>query len=274
MIDLLKKTFERVRNTHHAEYSAALAFYVMVSIIPLIVLTISIFSYFVPAHNLEQQIVTEISSLLGNQLAQAATVLIESEAGFDTSGFLAVLWGVLTLLWGSSRLFEFVYLTVNEAWDVDEEDAADGLKGWARKRFVASLFTFVAGFMIFFLSFADTIIRRLFRGIIPPGIEVRFIIFGLTTLSLAFLFASIYKVLPDETIDWPDALIGGALTSVLFMVGQVAISLLLENRSITASVGLAGAMIIFMTWVYYSARVFMVGAAFTHVYAHRDEVIS
>jgi membrane protein len=269
---LIKETFRRSRELDHAEYSAALAFYVMVSIIPLIVLTVTVFSFAFPLQNVEQEILGDITSLLGQEIAQAVGQLVETERDFNTGGLVAAVWGIGTLVWAASRMFQYVYLAINEAWGVDDDAHADELKEKAQKRGLTVLFALLTGLAIYIISFADTIIRRFFADLIPAGIEVRIGIFILSFLLFAFLFAGLYKVLPDEPINWRDALVGGGVTALLFMVGQVVISLLFESRSITASVGLAGAILLFMTWVYYSTRVFMVGATFTHIYANRDEV--
>jgi membrane protein len=271
---LIKQTGKRWTTTATTEHSAALAFYAAVSLTPLLVFTLAILSRLFPGQNVEQQVIAELSGLLGQQLTQAITSLVEAEEGFNTTGWLSIVVGVASLLWGSSRVFRQIQRSLNDAWNVERDKDTNAVVDYARKRLLTMTLVFITGLVVFVITSADTVIFRLWPAVAPDfqgGLTFEVIRFAGSIVLLTGLFAAMYKILPDAEIEWRDVLVGAFVTAVLFTLGQILISAVLQARAVTRAVGAAGTLLLLLFWMYYSSRVFLWGAMFTSVYADRRD---
>lgn len=271
---LIKETGKRWTTTATTEHSAALAFYAAVSLTPLLVFTLAILSRLFPGQNVEQQVITELSGLLGEQLTQAVTSLVEAEEGFNTTGLISIVVGVASLLWGSSRVFRQIQRSLNDAWNVERDRDTHFVVDYARKRLLTVALVLVSGLVVFIITSADAVLFRLWPAVAPNlrgGFGFQVMSFLGSIVLLTGLFAAVYKILPDAEIRWKDVMVGSLVTAVLFALGQTLISAVLQARAVTRAVGAAGTLLLLLFWMYYSSRVFLWGAMFTSVYSERHD---
>ena len=254
-----------------ARKGAALAFYTVFSLAPVLVIAIAIAGIFLGRDAARGEIVSQIRGLIGEDGAHAVQAIIEN-AGTHKAGKLAGLAGFVTLIVGATTALAELKDGLDQIWDVPPKTAS-GLWYFMRKRlFSISLIFALAFLLLVSLVFSAmlTALARYWGG--PQNFAsavlevVNFIFsFALTTA----LFGLIYKLLPSVRIAWRDVLIGALVTAFLFSVGKYLIGVYLGNGAVTSGYGAAGSVILILIWVYYSAQIFFLGAEFTKVYAHR-----
>ena len=247
---------------------AAIAYYTVTSIAPVLVIVIAIAGLVFGADAARGAIVDQISGLMGKQGAEAIQAMIQGAAN-KKSGIIATVIGVGTLLITASGVFGEMQSALNAIWKAEPTGATVTRLVKAR---VASLGLVAAlGFLLMVslvistaLSALDTYMHNLL-----PGIEylMRALSLLISYLLIAALFAAIYKVLPDKRIEWKDVVIGALATSALFTIGKFGISAYIGSSAIASSYGAAGALIVILVWIYYSSQIFLFGAEFTRAYA-------
>ena len=268
---LLKEAFEKWSADKAPRLGAALSYYTVFSLVPLLVLTISIAGLVFGTEAAQQAIMTQIESLVGPQSAAAIKQMLEI-AQRPSSGALASAIAVVTLLLGASGVFAQLQDALNTVWSV-EPKAGRGLWGTIKDRLFSLMAVLGTGFLLLVslvLSAALAAFGKMFQGRLPGHegllhLADLAISFGVITL----LFAMMFKLLPDAKIAWRDVWIGAGLTSVLFTVGKFAIGMYLGKADVGSAYGAAGSLVILLVWVYYSSQILLYGAEFTSVYANR-----
>ena len=268
---LLKEAFEKWSADKAPRLGAALSYYTVFSLVPLLVLTISIAGLVFGTEAAQQAIMTQIESLVGPQSAAAIKQMLEI-AQRPSSGALASAIAVVTLLLGASGVFAQLQDALNTVWGV-EPKAGRGLWGTIKDRLFSLMAVLGTGFLLLVslvLSAALAAFGKMFQGRLPGHegllhLADLAISFGVITL----LFAMMFKLLPDAKIAWRDVWIGAGLTSVLFTVGKFAIGMYLGKADVGSAYGAAGSLVILLVWVYYSSQILLYGAEFTSVYANR-----
>ncbi len=268
---LLKETYSEWSADKASRLAAALAYYTIFSIAPLLVITIAIVGLFFGQEAARGGIDQQIRGLVGDQGASAIQEMI-ANAGKQSSGILATVFGVIALLFGATGVFSELHGALNTIWEVEEKPRS-GVVSYVRDRFLSLTMVLGIGFLLLVslaLSAALASMGSFFHTILP-GTQalahgVNFIVsIGIVTL----LFAMMYKFLPDVKIAWRDVWIGAALTAFLFAIGKFLIGFYLGTSSMASAYGAAGALVLVLVWVYYSAQIFFLGAEFTQVYARR-----
>ena len=251
-------------------FSAALAYYSIFAMAPLVIIAISVAGLVFGAEAARGQIYEQIHALLGAKGASEIQSLIKSSS--DTSeGIVGTIVGVVTLLIGASGVFGQLKDALNSIWGVRLKPEA-GFLMLAREYLLNFSMVVGIGFLLIvslLLSAALQAVRNFMTGYLPiPGfiMPVTAIV---TLFVLVLLFAVIFKVLPDVEIRWKDVWIGAVVTAILFTIGKYLIGLYLGTSRIGSSFGAAGALILILVWVYYSTTIFLLGAEFTKVYASR-----
>ena len=268
---LLKEAFEKWSADKAPRLGAALSYYTVFSLVPLLVLTISIAGLVFGTEAAQEAIMTQIESLVGPQSAAAIKQMLEI-AQRPSSGALASAIAVVTLLLGASGVFAQLQDALNTVWGV-EPKAGRGLWGTIKDRLFSLMAVLGTGFLLLVslvLSAALAAFGKMFQGRLPGHegllhLADLAISFGVITL----LFAMMFKLLPDAKIAWRDVWIGAGLTSVLFTVGKFAIGMYLGKADVGSAYGAAGSLVILLVWVYYSSQILLYGAEFTSVYANR-----
>jgi membrane protein len=265
---LIKGAFSGWREDKVPRLGAALAYYTVFSLAPLLIIVISIAGFFFGDEAARGEIVGQFQGLVGEEGGKAIQTMIENAGREKGSGVVATMISVVTLLFGASGVFGELQDSLNTIWGVKPKPGR-GILGMLKDRFVS--FTMVLGIAFLLLvslvlSAAIAAMGTVFGGSDSEGLLhiLNFVVsFGVITL----LFAAMYKYLPDVKIEWKDVWVGAAVTALLFALGKFAIGLYLGKGSVASAYGAAGSLVILLVWVYYSAQILFFGAEFTKVYA-------
>ena len=197
--------------------------------------------------------------------------IIKTNSEKKQTGILATVVGVVLALFGASGVFGQLQDALNTIWGVKAKPG-QGIAGYLKARFLS--FAMVGGvcFLLLVLVSLSTLLTgfsKELNTLLPGGAAISVIVSLLLNLVIVtFLFAMIFRYLPDAKIAWHDVWIGAAITTVLFIIGKWALSLYLGSGSAGSAYGAAGAMITTLVWVYYSAQILLFGAEFTQVYSN------
>jgi membrane protein len=249
---------------------AAIAFYTVTSIAPVLLIVIAIAGLAFGQDAARNAITAQLGDLMGEQTAQVLQTAVASAAN-KPAGIMATIIGVVTLLVTASGVFGEMQTALNVIWKVKPQGTTTSRLIRARAAslgLVASL-----GFLLMVslvVSTALTAFGNYLDAIIPFGKIVLTILNVVVSLVLiCFLFAAIYKVLPDRSLEWRDVVVGAVVTGILFTIGKALISWYIGSSAVASSFGAAGGLIVLLLWVYYSAQIFLLGAEFTKIYAKR-----
>ena len=270
IIKLIRDTFKNWNEDKAPRLAAALSYYTIFSLAPLLVLVIAI-TGFVIGNNIaiRDQILNQIRGLVGNQVAQIVDTLITNTSQ-PRNGTIATVIGVVTLVVGATGLFGQLQDALNTIWKVKPRTQRAILRMITDR---AQSFALVLGLAFLLLvslviSAALSVINHYFTDLVGgSGITTTIINYAVSLLVITVIFGAIFKVLPDVNLSWRDVWVGALATAVLFIIGQFLISLYLGNAAASSVYGAAGSLVILLLWVYYSAQILFLGAEFTRVYA-------
>ncbi len=271
LFNMLKETIREWNDDKAPRLAAALAYYTAFSIAPLMVIAIAIASAIFSEEAVRGQLDNQIQSVVGAQAADAVQEMIANSSR-DTTGIIASIIGVVTLLLGAAGLFGQLQDALNTVWDVPPRPDK-GLIGTIKDRFVSFAMVLGIGFLLLVSLVISTVLSALNGWMIGllPGAEflAQLLNFAVSFGVVTLLFAAIYKILPDTPIKWSDVWMGAAVTALLFTIGKFLLGLYLGNSTIASSYGAAGSFVVLLVWIYYSAQILLLGAEFTQVYARR-----
>lgn len=268
---LFKQTFSEWLEDKAPQLGAALAYYTVFSLAPLILVLLAIIGWIFqndPAGAWKK--VTEQMSYFLDKSAVDVVQNIAQQAAQPTKGVLATTVGILLALFGASGVFGQLQDALNTIWGVKAKPGA-GLLGFLRLRFLS--FAMVGG--VCFLLLVSLTLQSVLRGfshyvqaVLPGGIVIAMAVYWIFDLAVVILlFAIIFKFLPDAKIQWRDVWIGAIMTAILFAIGKWALGLYLGSGSAASAYGAASSLITLLLWVYYSSQILLFGAEFTQVYA-------
>ena len=268
--NFLKTIFTKWLADDPFQLAAALSYYTLLSLAPLLVIAIAVAGFIFGREAAHNQIVGTIQGLIGRQSAEAVQAMIQAASNKPGTGLASTLLGGIFLLFGAGGVVGQLQTALNAIWRVRPR-AGTGLRDFIHKRFISFAMVLGVGFLLLVSLAVSAFITGLtqFMGSLHESVALIahwldvVISFALVTL----LFAMIYKFLPDVEIHWKDVWIGAALTSILFTTGKFLIGFYLGNSGVTSVYGAAGSLITVLLWVYYSALIFFLGAEFTQVYA-------
>lgn len=269
MWQLLKTTWREWNADEASLLAAALSYYTAVSIAPLLVLVVMIAGFFLGQETAQSQLVTQLRAGMGPEGSQFLETVLES-ADQPTLASAAGIISFLTLLWGSTNVFAQLHNSLNKIWNVER---ASGASVWTTLRSRLLSFTMVLGvaFMLLVSLVLSTLLAVFLetgRDLLPGADWIWQIVNSLVSFGvITFLFAAMFKVLPDAKIAWRDVWLGAAVTTLLFTVGKYLLGLYLANAG--SAYGAVGSVVVFLLWVFYSAQILFMGAEFTQVYARR-----
>lgn len=270
IIPLIKNTFSEWSEDKASRLAAALAYYTIFSIPPLLIIAIAIAGRVFGQEAAQNQIVAQFSSLIGADSAEALQAMI-ANARHPGESIVAAVFGIIILLFGASGVFGQLQDALNTIWEVAPRPGR-GIMGLLKDRFFS--FTMVLGisFLLLISLIASAALAAVgeFVSTLMPSLpilaQLLSLLISLSTVTV--VFALIFKVVPDVEIAWRDVWIGAVVTAVLFVLGQFAIGLYLGNSDVTSTYGAAGALVVILVWVFYSAQILFLGAEFTQVYAN------
>jgi membrane protein len=250
---------------------AALAYYTMFSIAPLLLIVISMAGLVFGVEAARGEIFAQLQGMMGAEGAAAIQGLLESASKPATSAFATIV-SVVLLLIGATTIFAELQDDLDRIWRAPERQKTAGIWGLLRSRLLSFGMILGIGFLLMVSLVASAALSALGKWWAPlfGGWEVLaqlvnlVISFALTTA----VFAMIYKIMPRVHIAWHDVWIGAAVTALLFTIGKFLIGLYIGKSGVTSGFGAAGSLVVVLVWVYYSAQIFLIGAEFTWAYAH------
>jgi membrane protein len=275
IFDLLSATSRNFLLDKVPRLSASVAFYTLLSLAPLLVVVIAIAGFAFGREAATGQLVWQIEEVVGDDGAQFVRAML-TDAHKPASGSIATVLGLATLFFGASAVVAELRDALNTIWHVPEKEACGPLRSIVavlRDRTWAFAMVTGVGFLLIVslaINAALSALGSSFQGYLPTSEWVlQTANFLVSFMVIGFLFALIYKVLPDINIAWGDVALGAAITSLLFSIGKLLIGLYLGRAGFGSTYGAAGSLVILLIWVYYSAQIFFLGAEFTHAYAEQ-----
>ena len=270
---LLKQTFSEWLEDKAPQLGAALAYYTVFSLAPLILVLLAIVGLLFrndPGGAWNK--ITEQMSYFLDKSAVEVVQNIAQKASQSNKSLLATVIGVVLALFGASGVFGQLQDALNTIWGVKAKPGR-GIWGFLCSRFLS--FAMVGG--VCFLLLVSLTLESLLKGfshyiqgVLPGGIVIAIAVYWIFDLAVVILlFAAIFKFLPDAKIQWRDVWIGAAMTAIFFAIGKWALGLYLGSGSAASAYGAASALITLLLWVYYSSQILLFGAEFTQVYACR-----
>jgi membrane protein len=246
---------------------AALAFYTLFSLAPLLRVAIAIAGAVLGREQAQQLIVAQFSDVLGRRIAAAIRFLLEATSKHSRVFPTAVAAGLILL--GAATVFNELKTDLDKIWRT-HANRPKGFIPVLRRRLLSILMVIAVGFLLLASLVVSAIISALGEQLFDGRVEtIRTLEFGGSFLVITGLFAMIYKMLPSARIAWGDVWVGAGVTSALFWLGKFLIGLYLGRTAVGSMFGAAGAVVALVAWVYYSAQVFFLGAEFTRAYALR-----
>ena len=268
-IKLLKDTFTEWKKFQPFINGAALAYYIIFSIGPLLVITTFILGLIFGEKTASTNLISDLKNIVGSQMAETINWILKTVTDSPPKLITLIISGPI-LVSGGTVLFIQSRRLLNKIWGV-EYKSPSGLKGVARSYFYALIMILVLGSLFFLLViknfFMGDLTKILFSELNIPEFIITIIDIFLSYILLAILFAMIYKILPEQKLKWGDVIIGGLFSSFLFLIVQYLVGLYVTTTDLGNAYGAMGNFSIFVVWFFYSAIVFLFGAVFTKLYA-------
>src|SRR6266511_1457769 len=271
---IFKLSYEGWKEDKASRLSAALAYYTIFSLAPLLMIVIAGTGLFWPQQAVQEQVMSQIRGLVGVEGARFVSDLLTS-ASNPARGIIATIIGIITLILGALGVFNELHNALNTIWEVKEEETKGFLQSVKKiifDRFLSFTMILGIGFLLLVslvISAGLSAVQQTLGNAFPLSELIWQMInlvvsIGVTTI----LFALIYKFLPDAEIAWRDVWLGAFVTAVLFSLGKLLIGIYLGNSAFSSSFGAVGSLVLLLVWIYYSAQILFFGAEFTQVYAN------
>jgi len=269
---LLKESAVAWSNDYAPSMGAALAYYTLFSLAPLLVIVIAIAGLVFGAEAANGEIESQLRGLIGQDGAVAVQGLLRSTSE-PADSLVASLVGTAILLLGATSVFGELQSAIDRIWRVPTDSVESGLWYLLRTRLLSFGMILTIGFLLLVSLVVSAVLTAVgaWWGTMLAGWEpvLQGINFAASFTIVTVLFAMIYKILPRVHVAWRDVWIGAAMTALLFTLGKSLIGFYLGRSGIASGFGAAGSLVALLVWVYYSAQIFLFGAEFTWVYAHR-----
>lgn len=266
---LLKQTAKEWQQDKVPILAAALAYYMVFSVAPMVIIVIAVVGFIVGETVARQEVIEQMQSLIGADATESVRVVIQNQFK-PSSSIIATLIATVTVIFGATTVVVQLKQALNMIWGV-EPRPGQGVKGFVKTRFLSVLMVMGIGLILLLSLILSAVLAGVDR-LLEQYLSVPSIVWALadnliSVILMTLLFGQIYRVLPDVEIAWKDVAVGSAITAVLFTLGKAGISLYLGNSSVGSAYGAAGSLVIFLMWVFYSAQIFLIGAEFTKVWA-------
>lgn len=268
--NLLKDAFGSFNQDNCMKLSAALSYYTVFAIGPLLVVVISLSGWFYGQEAVQGKLYGQIRGLIGSEAAVQVQEIIKN-IQHSGGGLIGTIVGAVVLFLGATGIFTEIQDSINWIWSLRAKPKR-GLVKLVINRMLSFSLVVSLGFLLLVSLVASALMDLLNERLTRMFPDTMVVLIYIVNLCLVFvvisvLFAVIFKVLPDGKIKWKDAFIGSSFTAVLFLIGKSAIGLYLGNSSLGATYGAAASVVIILTWVYYTSIILYFGAEFTKIYA-------
>jgi membrane protein len=272
---LLSDSFSEFMNDNGLKLSAALSYYTVFSLAPMLLVIISVLSIFFGRDAIQGELFDQIRGLVGDNAAAQLQDILKNAQVSNKSGVAAAM-GIGTLLIGATGVFAEIQDSINYIWSIKSKPK----KGWLqylKNRLLSFSIILTLGFLLLVSLGVNALVDVLSGRLQQYFSEASVILFYLVNLAVVLaiitaLFAVIFKVLPDGFLRWKECLVGAGFTAVLFLVGKFVITFYIGKADLGATYGTSASIVILLTWVYYSSIILYFGAEFTKVYAKLDGV--
>jgi membrane protein len=267
---VLKESAQEFSKDKAPRLSAALAYYTLFSLAPLLVIVVAVAGLMFDQATAREKIIAGLGQVLGEEGQKGVVEMISSAGNKEKTGIVATVIGFLTLLFGASGVFGQLKDALNSIWDVPPKKEG-GVMTLIKDRFLSFTMVLGVGFLLLVslvvsaavTAFTDMMSARMLGG----GVVAQVVTFAVSVGIIAVLFAALFKYLPDKKIAWADVWAGAFFTSLLFNIGKLVIGYYLGRGSIGSSFGAAASLAILLVWLYYSGMIFFFGAEFTEVWS-------
>ena len=266
---LLKETFKEWQEDKASRIAAALAYYAVFSISPLLVIAIAIAGTVFGQDTAQEQITEQLTALVGEDGVKPILMALNNISQPKVRG-VASLISIAVLLLGASGIFAQLQDALNTVWKVKPQPG-QGVLPFIRKRVSSFLMVLAIGFLLILSLVLSAVVAALskYRTDFLPGSQILWenLDFIVSLGLMTFLFCLMFKYVPDVKIAWKDVFVGAVITAVLFLFGKFLLGVYLSKGSLGSAYGAAGSLIVLLAWIYYSAQIILLGAEFTQVYA-------
>jgi membrane protein len=271
IFELLKEAYDGWSEDNASRLAAALAYYTVFSLAPLLLIAISVAGLVFGEKAAQGQVFAQLQGVLGPEAAQTIQSAIEKSSNTGASTVSTII-GLVTLVLGASGVFGELQSGLDTVWEVQPKPGG-GIVATVKRRFLSMTMVLGIGFLLLvslLLSVAVSAAGQWLGNLLPGGEALwQAVNFVLSLALMTLLFAAIYKVLPDVEIGWRDVWVGAAATAALFTVGKTLIGLYLGHSSVGSAYGAAGSLLVLLVWVYYSAQILYFGAELTQAWASK-----
>jgi membrane protein len=271
--ELLRAAFWRWYADNTFRLGAALAYYTVFSLAPIILIVVGIAGLVFGEEAARARLLEEIDNTVGSQVGEA--IAATSQHIQDTeSGLWATIISVVMLFFGATGVFAQLQDALNVIWGVKPREDRTWFDS-VKDRFWSFSVVLGIGFLLLVSLVISTLLSALTRFVTPTMIPGNIYVWQVLNWLVSFgvvtlLFAMIFKLLPDAKIEWREVWVGAAVTAALFAIGRYLIGLYLGQSAWISGYGAAGSLVVILLWVYYSSQILLFGAEFTYVYANRD----
>lgn len=270
-LELVKRSGKEFFRDDCPRLAAALSYYTAFSLAPLLALLLLLAGVIWDPQHVQDAIAGQVRDLMGAQASQEVIAMAAHKDPTEGKGLLATVVGLALLIFGSTGAFLQLQAALNRAWNVEPDPSQGGVKNFFTKR----LFSFGLILAIIFLLLVSLAItaaisalgERLGSGM-PEGIMLT-LNFIVSLAVITFLFAAMFKVMPDAEIEWRDVWVGAIVTTLLFMLGKFLIGLYIGRSDPGSAFGAAGTLAVILIWIYYAAHIVLFGAEFTQAWAEK-----
>ena len=268
LVELIIGPFQEWSRDNASTLAAALAYYAVMSLIPLLLIIVIIASYFLKTSTAVDQLTSQIGNFTSPQIADFLQTLLTQPKNPATSSIASIIT-IITLILGASGLFSQLQSSLNRIWNVPPKNSG-GITRTIKNRLVSFLAVIVLGILFLVFLAADSFVG-IWISNVPSGSQSHLIAvianYVVLFITVTVLIALVFRIVPDSQITWGDVLLGSAVTAILFLIGRYLIGLYLSFNKTASGYGAAGSLIVLLIWIYYSAQIFFFGAEFTQVYA-------
>ena len=272
LFDLFKQAFLSWKNDYAPSMGAALAYYTIFSVAPLLLIVISVAGLVFGRDAARGEIFAQLSGLMGAQGALAVQGMLEA-VNKPMEGIVATVVGVSILVIGATTVFGELQDAMDRIWRAPARDDSSGVWSIVRVRLLSFSMVMGIGFLLMVSLIASAALAALGKWWAPMfggwATLAQAVNFAFSFAMVTVVFAMIYKLMPRVKVEWRDVWTGAAVTALLFTVGKHLIGLYIGKSSVASGYGAAGSLVVVLVWVYYSAQIFLLGAEFTWVYAQK-----
>jgi membrane protein len=270
MWGFLKRILKDFSEDECSVRAAALAYYTVFALPPLLILLITVVGVFWDPADVQRSLEEQFSSLVGDQGGRAIRDMLASVERPGAGGPITTGLGIGALLFGAIGAFMQLQGALNRAWEVKPDPKQGGVRRFIAKRILSAGMILAVAFLLLVSFAVSALISALGTSmtfIPPPALHALDLATSFAVITT--LFAAIYKILPDAEVAWGDVWLGALVTSLLFVVGKFAIGFYLGRSTPGDAFGAAGALAVILVWIYYAGMIVLFGAEFTQAWAER-----